>query len=377
MTVVKSDSAKVGKTPAKSKKAVAVTAAKILRVQDFAEKFNIAKSVVLKLIEDAKIEVVFAQPSGRGFINLYSVEQVEPLLKKYLEDKAIADAERLKLESEKAARKQKKSDNKGQQELPLQVNTVFDPAVLDPIKQQMTDMTSVIHRYQDTNSKQFELLTVQMKMLEKQLSSVYDLVSSLENAFLAVHTAPATPPETTPGPAPSPEPVKTEEANKAQQFFQDSSKSSASEAVTTIDKTLHLSKTKTTAGGDSAKTGVASDVVGKVVGKTSGDSKSGSKDAKSSSTKPRVLIIGLHDNKVRHFNDFQNIMDLTIINPDNATMMSTKTFPKANYTVFMIDFVAHSACTQTAQGSEQILVRGSNTKLRHTLANIALKHNLQ
>lgn len=377
MTVVKSDSAKVGKTPAKSKKAVAVTAAKILRVQDFAEKFNIAKSVVLKLIEDAKIEVVFAQPSGRGFINLYSVEQVEPLLKKYLEDKAIADAERLKLESEKAARKQKKSDSKGQQELPLHVSTVFDPAVLDPIKQQMTDMSGVMHRYQDTNSKQFELLSTQMKMLEKQLSSVYDLVASLENAFLAVHTAPAAPPETTPSPAPSPEPVKTEEANKAQQFFQDSTKPSSPEAVTTPDKTLRLPTTKAQASVKSAKTSVAGDVVGQVVGKTSGGTKSSSKDARNVPAKPRVLIIGLHDNKVRHFNDFQNLLDMTIVNPDDAPAMSTKTFPQADYTLFMTDNISHSASTKIAKGSEEVLVRGGNTRLRHALANIVMKHNLQ
>lgn len=369
--------ATTGNKATATKKPVPVTKAVILRVQDFADNYKIKKSVVGKLIEEANIQVMFSQPSGRGFINLYSVEAVEPLLKKYLEDQAAAEIERKKAEDAKNARKQSKAQAK-QQELPLQqIATLVDPTLLDPLKEQIRSFGEKIARNQEVSDNQYQVLNTGIKMLEQRMDGMHKTLASLElllTDYLTTPTNPLTPATTTTDAVPVQ--ATQEEANKGQEFFPQSTSVPKVDPIQVSTKTLSLSK----------KSKEASAGTGKVKGGEGSEQEStqkaeggkqlpvGKEGTRTKGAKPRVLVIGLHDNNVRHFNDFMNEMDLTIINPDNAKSLSTKTFPQADYTLFMVGNIGHAGCDHAAPGSKEIKVTGGNTRLRHQLAMILEQH---
>lgn len=347
--------------------------------------FKIGKALVVKEFETAKLEPVHKMAQGKGFSMIYDAHKAKEILQKFVDQRAAAKTARETLAAERLAKKQKKSES--QAELPLhQTTTVFDQSVLDPLKVQLREFSDKVYRSQEMNNMQFKLLDTGIKMLEQRMEGLSNTLSSLEHMLTDFLTTPTSqlPPApvfvTAPATAATPAPASDsqEEANKEQQFFQGTAPTSVVDTPTptTTGKTLTL-KTKgvSRSSGISKGSGEPSNTNGVADAKHVCQSKVAQNAGVKS--KPKVLIIGLHDNKVRHFNDFQNIMELTIVNPDDAKIMSRQTFPTADYTLFMTGFISHAASTDIAKGSKEILVRGGNTRLRHALANIALQHNLQ
>lgn len=88
--------------------------------------------------------------------------------------------------------------------------------------------------------------------------------------------------------------------------------------------------------------------------------------------RPRVRILGLHDNKVDLIQrEFGRSLDLNCVNPDRA-LSAASSGTTADATFVMVDFVNHKVTnTMDAINTPYTLVRGGLTTLRSALTELA------
>lgn len=387
--------------------------------------FKLSYAAVTKGLTDAGLKPVHSQPIGKGVMAFYNKKAAFTIF----EEKAAEKQKALEEKNRKAAEKALK-------QRPAPASETASPDALSSVFGAIKELTERVSLQQDVTSKQFDLLNMKADRLEKKqvnldkdvlaaavktamgdglatvtsairrqredvdkefnaqrlavearfvkvtsqldnllqrVSALTDVVGALENTILAIHTAPE--PQ-----APITESNKSGEANQEQHFFQsgqgDKPEVPQDQSSTSKDSGI------VPAGSGKAR-GRHGQVphAGKVLGenaKASNDraekSQSTGKAAADAQPKPRVLILGLHDNKVRHIDSFNSKLDMTIFNPDEATTRMSQTPPKADYTIQMIDYISHTVGNKIAIGSENILVGGGLSKLRGELTKIVKKH---
>lgn len=275
----------------------------------------------------------------------------------------------------KADRLEKKQVNLDKDVLAAAVKTAMGDGlatVTSAIRRQREDVDKEFNAQRLAVEAQFVKVTSQLDNLLQRVSALTDVVGALENTILAIHTAPE--PQ-----APITESNKSGEANQEQHFFQ-SSQGDKPE-VPKDQNSSHKDADVVPAGSGKARRQLEQVLrdgqFGKGTDAISGDYQKSPSDEKAvtdAGPKPRVLILGLHDNKVRHIASFKSKLDMTIFNPDEATTRMGKTPPKADYIIQMIDYISHTVSNKVDAGLESILISGGLSTLRRELNKIVKKH---
>lgn len=276
----------------------------------------------------------------------------------------------------KADRLEKKQVNLDKDVLAAAVKTAMGDGlatVTSAIRRQREDADKEFNAQRLAVEAQFVKVTSQLDNLLQRVSALTDVVGALENTILAIHTAPE--PQ-----APIAESNKSGEANQEQHFFQ----SSQGDKPEVPQDQSSASKDSGIVPAGSGKARRRNEQVlrgGEVQSKSAGTSHEGvekpqstGKAVANTQPKPRVLILGLHDNKVRHIASFKSKLDMTIFNPDEATTRMGKTPPKADYIIQMIDYISHTVSNKVDAGLESILISGGLSTLRRELNKIVKKH---
>lgn len=378
--------------------------------------FKLSYAAVTKGLTDAGLKPVHSQPIGKGVMAFYNKKAAFTIF----EEKAAEKQKALEEKDRKAA----------EQALKLRTTTASDtvsPEVLSSVVGAIAELTARISLQQDVTSKQFELLGMKIGTMEKALTGstekpvnvpkeVVDaikpivtdsltassssmrrlreenekgfaiqataieagfiracsqldtllsrvehlttVVGTLENTILAIATTPSVS-------------LVSGEANKAQDFFRKSTATAADHQVTEVQSEKNGKGYVPVGAGENPSRVLKAQTADVSKNPPSHDSGAGAGESRG---KPRVLILGLHDNKVRHIDSFNSKLDMTIFNPDEATTRMSQTPPKADYTIQMIDYISHTVSNKIAIGSENILVGGGLSKLRGELTKIVKKH---
>lgn len=277
----------------------------------------------------------------------------------------------------KADRLEKKQVNLDKDVLAAAVKTAMGDGlatVTSAIRRQREDADKEFNAQRLAVEAQFVKVTAQLDNLLQRVSALTDVVGALENTILAVHTAPE--PQ-----VPITESNKSGEANQEQHFFQSGQ---GDKPEVPQDQSPTSKDSGSVPAGSGKARGRLKQVphAGEVLGenaKASNDSaeksQSAGKAAADAQPKPRVLILGLHDNKVRHIASFKSKLDLTIFNPDEATTRMSQTPPKADYIIQMVGHISHTTYHKAGTGSGSIPVSGGLSSLRRELNQIVKKHH--
>lgn len=368
--------------------------------------FKLSYAAAMKVITDADFKPVHSQRVGKGVMSFYKRKEAFALFE------AHAAAKKKALE-EKAAGKD--LEKHGGSVSPEALSAVFNAIAT------LAEKTSLQH---DITAKQFEMLSIKLGAVEKHVGSqekhpvitveqiteaikqasgdggagitkllqqtredseiafagisqqldsllnrvdvLTNTVKVLEDTILSIVTAP------THAAAPVADNAnKSGEANKAQDFFREGVGASFEE----LSQVPSAPSDKKAVSGEKARNNTG-DVLsqGESVSKYVGKRDSVGEDLSENTVKPRVLILGLHDNKVRHIDSFKAKLDMTILNPDEATTRMNGTAPKADYVFEMVNFISHSIVNKIPEGPEHVMVKGGVTTLRRELNKIVKKN---
>lgn len=386
--------------------------------------FKLGYEAVTKCLADAGLKPVHSQPIGKGVMALYNKKDAFAIFEERAAEKQKALEEKNRKAAEKALKQR-----------PAPASETASPDALSSVFGAIKELTERVSLQQDVTSKQFDLLNMKADRLEKKqvnldkdvlaaavktamgdglatvtsairrqredvdkefnaqrlaveaqfvkvtsqldnllqrVSALTDVVGALENTILAIHTAPE--PQ-----ASIAESNKSGEAKQEQHFFQ-SSQGDKPE-VPKDQNSSHKDADVVPAGSGKARRQLEQVLrdgqFGKGTDAISGDYQKSPSDEKAvtdAGPKPRVLILGLHDNKVRHIASFKSKLDMTIFNPDEATTRMGKTPPKADYIIQMIDYISHTVSNKVDAGLESILISGGLSTLRRELNKIVKKH---
>lgn len=419
---------KVDKTEAVTS---AATGPELTTAATLGSEFKMSGASVTKHLENAKVPVASTMVSGKRNFVFYDKAKATAAIKAQIAEKTRLEAEKARAKEAAKQRAVEKSESK-----PAEQSAGAVPGDVSRIAANVGALQDLVMLHQDIATKQFDLLNMKADRLEKKqvnldkdvlaaavktamgdglatvtsairrqredadkefnaqrlaveahfvkvtsqldnllqrVSALTDVVGALENTILAIHTAPE--PQ-----APIAESNKSGEANQEQHFFQ----SGQGDKPEVPQDQSSTSKDSGIVPAGSGKARRRNEQVlrgGEVQSKSAGTSHEGvekpqstGKAVANTQPKPRVLILGLHDNKVRHIASFKSKLDMTIFNPDEATTRMGKTPPKADYIIQMIDYISHTVSNKVDAGLESILISGGLSTLRRELNKIVKKH---
>lgn len=424
---------KVGQKKADKTEAVtsAATGPELTTAATLGSEFKMSGTSVTKHLENAKVPVASTMVSGKRNFVFYDKAKATAAIKAQIAEKARIEAEKARAKEAAKQRAAEKSESK-----PAEQTAAAVPGDVSRIAANVGALQDLVMLHQDIATKQFDLLNMKADRLEKKqvnldkdvlaaavktamgdglatvtsairrqredadkefnaqrlaveaqfvkvtaqldnllqrVSALTDVVGALENTILAVHTAPE--PQ-----APITESNKSGEANQEQHFFQ-SGQGDKPEVPQDQSPTSKDTGSVPAGSGKARRQLEQPPHDGKVLEKgakashgSTEKSHSSAKAVADAQPKPRVLILGLHDNKVRHIASFKSKLDLTIFNPDEATTRMSQTPPKADYVIQMIDYISHTVSNKVGPGTVSILVGGGLSSLRSELNKIVKKH---
>ncbi len=361
--------------------------------------FKMSNDTVVKCLRDAGVAIVSTMVSGKRNFAFYDKAKATEAIKRKIAEKERIARERLEAKEALQKRREEKAGAAGAtsdkafvgvpvldpnfnvaaiaEAVKLAVAKNFD-VLAQAIEHQSSALAVAVSKRETQDVSQFTLLHEQLAKMTERIDSLTQVVASLENTLLAIHTAPAVPAlEPTPTPAPSPDTVqvknKSEGASKEQQFFREGNEAA------TDHQNAEVQGKKT--GKVHVPSGAWKNPVRVLKGQSADDSKSqtsidSGNGAGKSLDKPRVLVIGLLDRLTRHLVEFNSKLDIEFIDNSKANRLSSQTVPKADYVLIAIKFIGHNTVNMKFVDAEVINVVGAATKVRKVLQDICLKHNI-
>lgn len=391
--------------------------------------FKIASETITKRLREAGVPVASTMVSGKRTFAFYDKAKATAALKEYIAEKARLESEKARAKEDAKQRTAQKAGASAAESLssstlatinetaaklgalmeltslqqdvtskqfdllnmkvdhlekkPLNLDqSVLAEAVKAAMGDGLAGVTSAIRRQREDADKEFNAqrlavehhfvkVTGQLDDLLKRVSALSDVVSSLENTILAIHTAPE--PQ-----APATDSIKSGEASKEQQFFQGNEKDKSEVPAAEEPSGSTQAKAGGTARDTPVKTTASKAAQRKVLAQENPESAGKGKGGGSTQplAKPRVLVVGLLDRIANNLRDFHDKLDIEFIDSDKANRISSQTVVKAGYVFLMVKFIGHRVAEMKFGDAEVIHVTGGVTKVRKHLQDICLKHNI-